>query len=515
MLTRSLAESLIPSKVALAPHVVALCTFFVTTWQLLRRSKRANCPSVPGSWLLGNLPGFLCAALSHRHLDMFVEHHRELGKTILYKFPFKPEIISTTSPRNIEHMLKGNFSNFVKGWWFRAPLTQLLGDGIFNADGPLWHMQRKTASRMFTAQRFKDHIWHVVQKNSAKVQSLLTDAADTQETVDVFRLMNRFTLDTIGEIGFGTDIGSLDDPTSPFLASFDHAQKAAFYRFILPGPVWRCLRLLGAASEHNSSLHFRLLDDYSRQVVRDLSAQIGSNGAAGSNSFVGLFLQDAANKGEQLSENFLRDLVLNFLIAGRDTTAQALSWTVFCISGHPDVEQRIVEELAGLDTEDAQTRSSTLTYQQVSRLPYLQAVVNEALRLYPSVPTDSKVAVNDDVLPDGTFVPSGTVVQYAPYAMARDESLWGSDAAEFKPQRWMDMEAPPSTYEFAVFNAGPRECLGKRLAYLELKACLAQIFRDFTVELAIPREEVLPQSSLTIGMSSGLPCRVHRRARGI
>eukprot|EP00435_Cladocopium_sp_Y103_P025577 s487_g6.t1 len=187
----------------------------------------------------------------------------------------------------------------------------------------LWHMQRKTASRMFTAQRFKDHIWHVVQKNSAKVQSLLTDAADTQETVDVFRLMNRFTLDTIGEIGFGTDIGSLDDPTSPFLASFDHAQKAAFYRFILPGPVWRCLRLLGVASEHNSSLHFRLLDDYSRQVVRDLSAHIGSNGAAGSNSFVGLFLQDAASKGEQLSENFLRDLVLNFLIAGRDTTAQA------------------------------------------------------------------------------------------------------------------------------------------------------------------------------------------------
>eukprot|EP00435_Cladocopium_sp_Y103_P006474 s1052_g2.t1 len=155
-------------EVALAPHVVALCTLFVTTWQLLRRSKRATCPSVPGSWLLGtgdremgvwNLPGFLCAALSHRHLDMFVEHHRELGKTILYKFPFKPEIISTTSPRttasnamtlaricaeiwmvckNIEHMLKGNFSNFVKGWWFRAPLTQLLGDGIFNADGPFY-----------------------------------------------------------------------------------------------------------------------------------------------------------------------------------------------------------------------------------------------------------------------------------------------------------------------------------------------------------------------------------------
>eukprot|EP00434_Breviolum_minutum_P031919 symbB.v1.2.028227.t1/scaffold2962.1/size66436/2 len=168
-------------------------------------------------------------------------------------------------------------------------------------------MQRKTASRMFTAQRFKDHIWHVVQKNSVKVQSLLATVAETRETVDIFRLMNRFTLDSIGEIGFGTDIGSLD---------------AAFYRFILPGPVWRVLRLLGVASEYNSSLHFRLLDDYSREVVRALAKSLADGDTSGGSSFVGLFLQDAASKGEVLSENFLRDLVLNFLIAGRDTTAQ-------------------------------------------------------------------------------------------------------------------------------------------------------------------------------------------------
>ncbi|CAK9026138.1 Cytochrome P450 86B1 [Durusdinium trenchii] len=482
-------------RVALAPHVVALCTLFVTTWQFFRQ-KRASCPPVPGYWLLGNLPRFLRAALSNRHLDMFVEDHKELGDTIVYKFPFKPEVIDTTSPRNIEHMLKGNFANFVKGWWFRAPLTQLLGDGIFNADGALWHMQRKTASRMFTAQRFKDHIWRVVEKNSIKVQSLLGNAADTQENVDVFRLMNRFTLDTIGEIGFGTDIGSLDDPSSPFLASFDHAQKASFYRFVLPGPIWRLLRLLGVGSERGSTLHFRLLDDYSREVARDLSASLEISGGFAGASFVGLFLQDAASKGEDISEDFLRDLVLNFLIAGRDTTAQALAWTVFCISGHPDVEQRIVEELDSVVVDKVE---GTLTYQKVSQLPFLQAVVSEALRLYPSVPFDSKVAINDDTLPDGTFVPGGAVVQFNPFAMARDTSLWGPDAAKFRPQRWLDMEAPPSSYEYAVFNAGPRECLGKRLAYLELKACLAHMFHNFTVELAIPREEVLPQSSLTIG----------------
>ncbi|CAJ1329485.1 unnamed protein product, partial [Effrenium voratum] len=98
--------------------VAVLCTVFLATWQLLRR-KRATCPAVPGVLVLGNLPELLKAALSNRHLEMFVRHHRQLGQTIVYSLPLKPEIVVTTNPRNVEHMLKGNFGNFVKGWWSR------------------------------------------------------------------------------------------------------------------------------------------------------------------------------------------------------------------------------------------------------------------------------------------------------------------------------------------------------------------------------------------------------------
>ncbi|CAJ1355466.1 unnamed protein product, partial [Effrenium voratum] len=372
--------------------------------------------------------------------------------------------------------------------------------GIFNVDGALWHTQRKTASKMFTAHSFKEHIWQVVHKNTTKVQSVMAKAADTAEILDVFKLMNRFTLDSIGEIGFGVDIGALEDPTSPFLASFDHAQKAAFYRFVLPDPVWRMLRLFGLGTEQDSAHHFQLLDSYSRQVVRELNAR-GESGA----SFVGLFLQDARAKGQELSEDFLRDLVLNFLIAGRDTTAQALAWTIFCISGHHGVEEAIQEEL------DRVVGDGALSYPQLSQLSYLQAVINEALRLFPSVPMGTKICLEDDHFPDGTFVPADTVVVFGSYAMARDEALWGPDASHFRPERWLNRKAPPSSYEFAVFNAGPRECLGKRLAYLEMKACLAHVFQHFVLSLALPRDQVLPQASLTIGMSSGLPCKVKRR----
>lgn len=498
----------------IAPRTV---TFFLAILSVLlalwrRRRRRPRCPGVAGHWLLGNLPDTYRAAMRYEHLDRLEEFHESHGPTVCVDFPCKPWWLDTIDPRNVEYILKTNFTNFEKGSVVQSALSELLGNGIFNVDGPLWYAQRKTASRMFTAQLFKDHIWHVVKKNSQKLSRILDAVSGKQKTVDIFKLMNRFTLDTIGEIGFGTDIGSLDDPSSPFLASFDHAQIAAFYRFILPTPLWRLIRFLGLGSEKGSVRHFKLLDDYSRQVARELSSESEKQGTCKTSpSFVGLFLQEVIGKGEKPTEQFLRDLVLNFLIAGRDTTAQALSWAIFLLIGHPDVEEKLLQELEEVLGKERPEETEGPTYEQISQLPYLQAVLSEALRLYPSVPIDPKVAVTDDTLPDGTFVCSGTVVQYNPYCMGRSKALWGPDASLFRPERWLEMKEVPSPYLYCVFNAGPRECLGKRLAYMEMKACLATIMQKVSLKLAVPREHIRPSASLTIGMSCGLPCTVHRR----
>jgi cytochrome P450 len=355
---------------------------------------------------------------------------------------------------------------------------------------------------MFTAKLFKEHIWIVVQRNARKLRNVLL-SHDESKPVDVFNLMNRFTLDTIGEIGFSKCIGSLDDPSSPFLRSFDRAQQIAFMRFFYPH--WRLMRMFGIGSERETREHFSRLDGYSRQVVRDLQSGIakGDDNEA-KRSFVGLFISDAKKRGEHLSEQYLRDLVLNFLIAGRDTTAQALSWTIFCLCRHPEAMSRVrqeVEEVCGVRGP---------LYEELNRLPYLQAVLNEALRLYPSVPVDMKRAAADDTLPDGTFVPAGTVLLYNLYSMARDTSIWGDDAHTFRPDRWLEMETAPSNYAYPVFNAGPRECLGRRLAQVEMKACLAMLVPHLSFKLAVPEDEVTIDGQLTIGMGRGLPCFIQR-----
>jgi len=139
-------------------------------------------------------------------------------------------------------------------------------------------------------------------------------------------------------------------------------------------------------------------------------------------------------------------------------------------------------------------------------------VINEGLRLYPSVPLNDKLVKHDDTLPDGTFLPKGTVVRYNSYGMGRNEDIWGADAADFRPQRWLEMEEVPSSYAWPAFHGGPRECLGKRLAQLEMKAILVRIIRAVKLQLAVPPSEIRYDAQLTIGCATDLPCTVEVRA---
>jgi cytochrome P450 len=365
---------------------------------------------------------------------------------------------------------------------------------------------------MFTDKNLKEHVWTVIRRNAFKLRDMLESKAlvenDTQ--IDMFNIMNRFTLDTIAEIGFGKNIGSLEDPSSPFLQSFDKAQQAVFKRFCVP--FWKVLQWLGVGFEKDSHLHVARLNEYSRAVARDLQRSIlaDSNGSTSSpeqnlasqNSFVGLFVAEAEKQGRKLSEDDLRDLILTFLMAGRTTTASALSWTLFCLCKNPDVQEKARLEVLKVCGDKGPR------YEDMSQLWYLQAVINEAMRLYPSIPLGCKVALNDDVLPSGETVPAGTVLWYNIYAMGRDSEIWGVDAEVFRPERWLEVDTPPDNYRYPVFHAGPRECLGKKLALVEIKACFAMLLPQLSFKLAVPAEQIKVDAQLCIGMAQGLPCFV-------
>jgi fatty acid omega-hydroxylase len=155
-----------------------------------------------------------------------------------------------------------------------------------------------------------------------------------------------------------------------------------------------------------------------------------------------------------------------------------------------------------------------LEFEEVDQLIYLKAALSETLRLYPSVPQDSKHVVADDILPSGTFVPGGSSITYSIYAMGRMESIWGEDCLEFKPERWVSPDGKKievqDSYRFVAFNAGPRICLGKDLAYLQMKSIAAAVLLRHRLTV-VPGHRVEQKISLTLFMKYGLNLNVHPR----
>jgi cytochrome P450 len=419
----------------------------------------------------------------HRLYDWLTEITlKEKGKTWCFTLPFQPKFFIITEPTLCEYILKTNFDNYEKGELFRRNFHDFLGDGIFNADGDLWHMQRKRSSHMFSVNSFKSHMFESFLKHGHVFLSLLSDAPHGG-VVNLNDLFMRYTLDSIGEIGFGYEVDSLHNPSHTFARSFDFIQNLANLRFFLPTWMKYCNPLEYSALSHKRDLS-RIADDCLHQHHTNPNKE-------NSVDFLAMFMNH-----KDKSEQFYKDLIMNFTIAGRDTTGLALSWMFWLLSLHPQVEQKVIEEI------EREIGDNPLTYERINQLKYTEAVFSETLRLYPSVPKDGKVAIRDDVLPDGTVIPAGSLVVYAPYVMGRREDLW-QNANEFQPERFVE-EPKPSPYKFIAFQAGPRTCLGQRMAYLEAKVITALIYQNGFRFRTLKGFQPTYGVNLTLSMKSGL-----------
>lgn len=213
-------------------------------------------------------------------------------------------------------------------------------------------------------------------------------------------------------------------------------------------------------------------------------------------------------------DEVIRDMVISFIMAGRDTTSAAMTWLFWLLCIHPNIENQLIEEI--------DLTSVKLDYQSLKELKYLKACLCETMRMYPPVPWDSKHAVADDYLPDGTLVRSGDRVTYFPYGMGRMVALWGKDQFEFKPSRWVVEQDGRggrrrgvklvSPYKFPIFQAGPRVCLGKEMAFLQMKYVVASILSQFRIK-PVAGDHPVFVPLLTAHMAGGFKVFIQRRER--
>ncbi|KAG9445147.1 hypothetical protein H6P81_016487 [Aristolochia fimbriata] len=425
----------------------------------------------------------------HRLFDYLTDISRK-HPTYRLLAPFQSELY-TVDPRIVEHILKTNFDNYPKGQYTHEIFRDLFGDGIFGVDGDKWRRQRKLASFGFSTRVLRDFSCAIFRKNAAKLAGIVKGFAEEKAAFDIQDLLMKCALDSIFEVGFGVNLNCLDGSTEAgitFSKAFDESNGLVYWRY--PDVFWKIKKLLNVGSERTLKRNIELIDSFVYALIRhkrQMLSDYKGDGRGGKEDILAVFILESDKDPEGMNDQYLRDIILNFIIAGKDTTASTLSWFFYMLCRYPSIQEKITQQIKDVvnDEEDLNGFVGGLTDAALDKMHYLHAALTETLRLYPAVPIDRKCAVVDDVLPDGFKLKKGDGVNYFAYGMGRMKSIWGEDAEEFRPERWLEdgIFRPESPFKFVAFHAGPRICLGKEFAYRQMKIIAMTLLRFFRFQL--------------------------------
>ncbi|PLN77788.1 putative cytochrome P450 family protein [Aspergillus taichungensis] len=431
------------------------------------------------------------------------------------------DVIITCDPKNVQALLATQFKDFELGSSRRKSLHPLLGNGIFTTDGEHWSRSRALLRPQFTRDQISDldleerHVQHAFRAMP------VDPATGWTSPIDIQTLFFRLTIDSATEFLFGESVNSqsaaldTDQPDS-FSANFDRGQQIAGQRARLDKLHW--LANTKESRHVNAQVH-AYVDRFVRVALDQQQQQQQSRkpGSPTPPKQHGLFLQQLAAATQDPIE--LRSQLLNVLLAGRDTTASLLSWSILLLARHRDVCTKLRTAILAAFGPDTPNKTPTrITFTSLKDCHYLQAVLNEVLRLYPLVPNNRRTAVRDTTIPRGggpdgsrpVYIRAGQQVLYSVFTMHRRVDLWGDDADVFRPERWLDRSSSHRVgWEYLPFNGGPRICIGQQFALTEAGYVLVRLLQRFgAVEDVFPEREISYALNLTSAPGEGVTVRM-------
>jgi len=247
--------------------------------------------------------------------------------------------------------------------------------------------------------------------------------------------------------------------------------------------------------------NMKILNDFVYKLIEDRKVERFE----GKSDFLSSLLMLKKDGEAAITDKFIRDQLMNFFLAGRDTTAMLLTWTCYFLSQNPDVEKKLREEILSIVGQEKPTMQHT------KQLKYLQMVLDESLRLLPpAVPFNPKHASRDTVLPNGAKVKKGNTIVYSPYFVHRLKEYWGDDCEEFRPSRWENPGLIKHPYQFIPFQKGPRMCLGMNMAYEEAKCCLVMMFQNGIHLKLVPNQKIIYLPAIILSSKFGMFMEVEK-----
>jgi cytochrome P450 len=390
-----------------------------------------------------------------------------------------------THPDHIEYVLRNNYRNFSKDKGTRV-LTGLLGEGLLTSEGDLWRRERRLCQPAFQLDQIEKYSEVMV----AYTERMLGDWRPGQ-TRDIHADMMKLTLEIVAQTLFSASVEGKAEVVGKALdvAMKYYASPVIWFPWLqkLPTPGNRRFR--------------KAVDQLNAVIYETISKRRA--GETKGNDLLARLLSARDEDGSQMSDQQVRDELITLFLAGHETTALALSFSLYLLAQHPEVEARLFAEL------DQILKDRLPTFLDVPRLRYTEWVVKESMRLYPPAPGIGREALCDCEI-GGYFVPRGTQIALLQWVVHRDPR-WFEDPESFKPERWdNDLAKRLPRCAYFPFGDGPRICIGSQFAMIEAVLILAAVARRYCFSLAPGfKLELLP--SVTLRPKTGVKMVVQVR----
>lgn len=415
---------------------------------------------------------------------------QEYGNVVKFSVgPYK--VIAMNEPEYHHRVLKENWENYIKGKAFEK-MEPVMGEGLLTAPNEFWRQNRAIVQPNFRLSRYPDYHQKIVDCCQETFERWEGRGRTDGELFDFHQEMMDLTLLIITRTIFDTDFAS-DERVAKAIHDFMigmEAQLFHLFKFQKYVPTPKNMRSLKA---------LRFMDSIAYKLIAERRQDY-----EGRKDLISLLIQASHREGAKgITDKYLRDEVLNFLIAGHETTASSLSFCLFELSQHPEILSKVRDEIQSVLGE------GEIHYDHLEKLVYLDRVISEVLRILPPVWSISREAKEDDFI-DGYFIPKGCIVTVAPYYLHHREDLFPNPKS-FDPDRFTEdqiRQRPKNCYH--PFGLGPRTCIAEFFARMEMKIFLSLFLREFDFKLEEGKGLDL-EAMVTLRPRDGLSVRLKKR----
>ncbi|KAI0354772.1 PAH-inducible cytochrome P450 monooxygenase PC-PAH 1 [Trametes cingulata] len=483
-----------------------------------RRLRKIRGPPAP-SWLMGH------NELMNNQLEVGAlekEWLQEYGTAWRLKTCFNEDALQIADPKALQYIFHKSGYHFPKPAVARQITREIAGNGILFAADQDHARIRKIMNPAFTASQLRSFLplfRGSAHKLAQKWKEILQAAPEPSQRINVLSWLARCTLDVIGEVGFDVQCGALDDSLNPVMHAYKNMFADAipfpsrftllfrhFWRYI-PMPILSLVKYTPTKEHIRFRRTLKVVNAFARDLIQQKTEAVLAGKHENKKDIMSILVKANAseNPKSRLSDSEMVSQMATFLLAGHETTANSMTWMLYELARHPDYQAKMREEIKAIRARVAERGDSDFSVGDLDAMTHVLAAMKEVMRLHPIVYSLIREAGRDDVIPlaypvtntdgevvDEIHVPKGTSCFISVWSYNRLPQIWGPDANEFNPNRWIEHEKMGQTYvgvtsNLMTFSAGLQACIGWRFSVIEMQAILVELIEQF--EFTIPEDK--------------------------